>query len=110
MESTGSPSPPSGGMVTPEMIRHAYAHGAFPMAAHRDCPSVEWYTSNPRAVLPLDTFHIPHGLRRVLKKKPYVITMDRAFAQVIAACAQPRTYEQETWINQSIITGYTQRS
>ncbi len=93
-------------LLTPAMIRAAYARGAFPMADNRVSDTIAWYTSDPRAVLPLDAFHLPHGLKRALKKQPYVITLDRAFAQVIKACAQPRDYESGTWINDIIIEGY----
>lgn len=93
--------------LTPQMIRLAYAQGAFPMADSRNSDRIAWYTCDPRALLPLDTFHIPHGLRRRLKQQPYRITRDHAFAQVIQACAQPRLADKETWINRDICRAYT---
>ncbi len=106
METSASRSAARPVHLTPAMIRAAYAQGAFPMADSRESDTLAWYTSDPRAVLPLHTFHIPHGLRRTLKKQPYVVTLDRAFAQVIRACAAPRAYENNTWINDLIIEGY----
>lgn len=57
--------------------------------------------------MPLDGFHIPHGLCRTMRKKPYRITTDRAFTQVIASCAKPSPGREETWINPAIELAYT---
>jgi leucyl/phenylalanyl-tRNA--protein transferase len=96
--------------LTPELIVRAYSVGAFPMAAGPRGP-IHWYSPDPRAILPLDppqAFHIPHGLRRRIKKNPYTLTLDQAFGAVIRACAQPRHYEPSTWINAEIIRAYTE--
>jgi leucyl/phenylalanyl-tRNA---protein transferase len=96
--------------LTPELIVRAYTVGAFPMATGRR-GAIHWYSPDPRAILPLEppeAFHIPHGLRRRIKKNPYTLTLDRDFSAVIRACAQPRHYEASTWINAEIIGAYTE--
>ena len=65
--------------------------------------SIEWFSPDPRAILPLDYFHVPHALRRVLRKKVFETSINNAFSEVIAACAK----REDTWINQEIIKSYT---
>lgn len=91
--------------LTPENILHAYTMGAFPMAESRDAP-VQWFTADPRAIMPLDTFHVRKSLRRVVEKKIYHITTDTAFERVIRGCAAPRKASEETWINEEITTAF----
>jgi len=64
--------------------------------------SIEWFSPDPRAILPLDKFHIPHGLRRVAAKKTFEIKTNQRFGEVIRACAKRR----DTWINDEIIESY----
>jgi Leu/Phe-tRNA-protein transferase len=48
--------------LTPEILLNAYCQGIFPMANHDG--QIHWYDPNPRAIFPLDTFHVPRSLRR----------------------------------------------
>jgi leucyl/phenylalanyl-tRNA--protein transferase len=64
---------------------------------------IAWFSPDPRAIIPLDAFHVPHGLRRVLKKGAFEIRVNTAFAEVMRACAQ----RDETWINDEIVASYT---
>lgn len=93
--------------ITPELILSAYCQACFPMA-DPTTGEISFYEPDPRALIPLDDrFHIPHGLRRVLKHNPFLIRMDTAFAEVIHACA--RTNEpEEQWIDPQIEQLYTQ--
>lgn len=63
---------------------------------------IAWFSPDPRAILPLETFHVPHGLRRVLKRAVFEIRIDTAFEQVMRQCAA----RDETWINEEIIRSY----
>ena len=65
--------------------------------------SIEWFSPDPRAILPLEGFHVPHALRRLLRRKPFEIMIDSAFSEVIQRCAE----RQDTWINREIIESYT---
>jgi len=95
--------------LSPELVVRGYCAGAFPMARHRGAP-VEWFTADPRALLPLDAgaFHVPRSLRRRVRSGRFHVTFDRAFEQVIRACAEPRPYAPDTWINDDIIDVYTE--
>ena len=65
--------------------------------------SIQWFSPDPRAILPLEDFHVPHTLRRLVRKKVFETTIDRAFSTVIEACAK----HEDTWINLEIIESYT---
>jgi leucyl/phenylalanyl-tRNA--protein transferase len=93
--------------LSPANLLNAYAHGVFPMADSRD-GEVSWYTADPRAILPLDAFHVPRGLRRVLRRRPFDIRMDTAFREVMIGCSEPRLADGDTWINLPIIAAYGQ--
>ena len=67
--------------------------------------TIGWFAPDPRAIIPLDDrFHVPHGLRRTLKKASFEITFDRAFPAVIRECAADRA--EGTWISPQIRTSY----
>jgi leucyl/phenylalanyl-tRNA---protein transferase len=88
-------------MIDSELLLQGYRLGVFPMAMEDD--SIEWFSPDPRAILPLEDFHLPHALRRLARKKVFETTMDRAFSKVIQACAK----REDTWINREIIESYT---
>ena len=87
-------------MIDPDLLLQGYRLGVFPMAVN---DSIEWFSPDPRAVLPLEDFHVPHALRRLVRKKSFRITMDKEFPAVIEACAE----RENTWINSDIIDSYT---
>ncbi len=88
-------------MIAPELLLQGYRLGVFPMAMEDD--SIEWFSPDPRAILPLEDFHVPHVLRRLLRRRVFKTTIDKAFSEVIAACAE----REDTWINPEIIESYT---
>lgn len=91
--------------LTPDLLINAYCQGIFPMA-HED-GHIYWYNPDPRAILPLDSFHIPRSLHRTLKKAPFDIRINSAFREVMVACAAPAPEREETWISPDIIRAYT---
>lgn len=93
--------------LTPELVVSAYLQGAFPMAQSSE-DSIDWYVADPRAILPLDAFHMSHSLRQRLRRGEYHVTLDHAFEKVITGCAKSRHTRPSTWINQQIIDVYTQ--
>ena len=65
---------------------------------------IRWFSPDPRALIPLDEgFHIPHGLKRVLKKNRFSVTIDENFEGVIQACA---SMHGATWISEGIRRAY----
>ncbi len=88
--------------VTPELMLRAYRAGLFPMAETRRGERLYWLDPELRGILPLDAFHLPRRLRRTVSSGQYAITTDRAFADVIALCAEPAEGREDTWINRDI--------
>ena len=84
--------------LTPDLLLSAYAAGIFPMAESRDDPEVFWVDPTDRGVLPLDGFHLSRSMARRLKSGTFEATFNRAFSDVVAACAD----RPETWINPTI--------
>jgi leucyl/phenylalanyl-tRNA--protein transferase len=88
-------------IIPAEVLLDAYRMGIFPMAD--EFGQLRWFSPDPRGVLPLNAFHVPHGLKRTLKRMPFEIHVDRDFAAVISACASVR---KETWIDTMIARSY----
>jgi len=81
--------------LDPRLLLQGYANGIFPMADSRDAEDLFWVEPRQRAVIPLPKFHMSRSLRKVIRSGRFTVTRDRAFADVIAACAE----REETWIN-----------
>ena len=73
-----------------------------------DDGSVAWYDPDPRAVMPLASFHVPRSLKRRMRKQDYEITIDSAFREVMVQCAAPDKGRESTWISDALIDLYTQ--
>ena len=64
---------------------------------------VLWFSPLKRGLIPLDDrFHVPHGLKRALRRKPFEVRRDTAFREVMEGCAA----RSETWIDEVIIDSY----
>ena len=92
--------------LTPEILLRAYAEGLFPMAERRGDPTLYWVSPEKRGIIPLDTFHVPHRLARTVRSGVFTVTADRAFRDVMEACAAPAPGREETWINDEILRLY----
>lgn len=99
--------PPSSNPQEPsaQMLLWAYGHGIFPMA-DPDTRRIEWYSPDPRGIIPLDEFHIPRNLAREVRKGKFDIRYDSAFESVMRGCATDRNALNRSWINETILTAY----
>jgi leucyl/phenylalanyl-tRNA--protein transferase len=88
-------------MIPVDLVLQAYQQGWFPMGDDR-VPGIEWYSPDPRGIVPLDTFHAPARLQRVVRSGKFEVRIDQAFPEVIASCAQ----RGETWITEEIAGTY----
>lgn len=92
--------------LSPDHLLCAYAIGLFPMANDRDDPTVHWIEPRRRGVLPLDRFHVPRSLRKLLRHNPFEMRVDSDFRAVITLCAEPRPERPRTWLNDELIELY----
>lgn len=91
----------AGADLEPGTLLAAYRSGLFPMPLGR---TVGWWSPDPRAILPLSRLKVSRSLRQSCRR--YTVTMNRAFDDVIAACADPQ--RPHGWINQPIIDAYSE--
>ena len=85
---------------------YGYMNGIFPMADSDG--TLYWYSPDPRAVIPLDTYKPAKSLRPVLNKGTFEIRINADFEGVMRGCAAPRPDEENTWISEEIIDAYTE--
>ena len=93
--------------LTPDILLRAYAAGIFPMAESADDPELFWVDPTKRGILPLDRFHVPRRLQRVLRRDVFAVRVDTAFAAVMRRCAAASERRPCTWINDEIVRLYT---
>lgn len=89
-----------------EELIACYARGVFPMSEGRDDPNIFLIDPDERGVIPLDAVHVPRSLKKTVRRDAFEVTADRAFARVVAACAQPAPGREDTWINSPIFSLY----
>jgi leucyl/phenylalanyl-tRNA---protein transferase len=79
----------------------AYRIGFFPMADPKS-EEIFWYSPDPRAILPLQNFHVSRSLRQEVARGRFAVSLNRAFPEVIWNCAE----RDETWISRDITRVY----
>ncbi len=95
-----------GGELNPEFLLSAYCQGIFPWFCEGE--PILWWSPNPRMVLLPENFKLKKSLRQVLNKNIFDVHIDTAFREVITRCSKtPRPAQDETWITNDIIEGYT---
>ncbi len=114
----------SGGDLSLRTLLKAYSKGIFPWFAHD--PLIYWWSPHPRLVLFPDDFAVSRSLRKSIRNRGYVVTLNQNFEQVIASCSQrpPREVRElpakkesqplagsnldKTWITPGMIKAYTE--
>lgn len=87
--------------MDPHFLIRAYRAGIFPMALEDG--EIGWFSPDPRGVIPLDGFRVPHGLRRLMRRDPFEIRFDTAFREVVEGCAD----RESTWIDEAVKEAYS---
>ncbi len=92
-------------MIPVDRLVSAYASAWFPMAV--EGAGIRWFSPDPRGIIPLDEFHVPRRLARVVRRSLFHLTVDASFDAVIRGCAEAeRTTESGTWIDDEIFESY----
>ncbi|MFV1982872.1 MAG: leucyl/phenylalanyl-tRNA--protein transferase [Thiohalomonadales bacterium] len=95
-----------GGSFSTQRLLDAYRNGIFPFS---HLPPIKWWAPENRMVLIPEEIHIEKNVRRLLRRKIYSVTFDKAFRDVILACQEPREKKKPlTWINDKNITAFCQ--
>jgi len=95
-------------MIPSELLVSAYSSGWFPMAL--DGGEIRWYSPDPRGIIPLEHFHVPSRLARVVRAGRFRVEVDRSFDAVIRACAETDRKDDDpgTWIDEKILASYVE--
>lgn len=88
-------------LLMPEQMIKLYAMGAFPMTDNAT-GKIEWYCPETRTIIPLDNFHLPRSLKKIIKEKRFEIKFDTDFLSVVRHCGN----RKETWISDTLIAAY----
>ena len=84
---------------------YGYMNGIFPMADSDT--TLYWYSPEPRAIIPIDTYRSPKSLRPLLNRNHFEVRVNTDFEGVMRGCAELRKSEDGTWISEEIIDAYT---
>lgn len=93
-----------GGDLSQARLLQAYRRGIFPWF-NADDPLL-WWSPSVRAVFAPNTLTVNRTLRKEARRGAFQFSCNRAFEQVIAACADPRAKQAGTWIQPSIQQAY----
>lgn len=88
---------------TLENVLAGYRQGIFPMGDEED-DLIYWFRPDPRAILPLEDFHVPRSLHRAMNNGEFEVTANKAFADVMIGCGESRP----VWITDRIHDLYNQ--
>ena len=91
--------------LTPDDLIYGYMNGIFPMADSDG--TLYWYSPDPRAIIPIDTYKPPKSLRPIINKQLFEIRINHDFEGVMRGCAIARHDSEDTWISDEIIDAYT---
>ncbi len=94
-----------GGDLSPTRLLNAYRHGIFPWYSQGQ--PILWWSPDPRTVFETDGVRLGSKFRRGLRRCPWVVRADTAFAEVIDACAfTTRPGQRGTWITREMRAAY----
>jgi leucyl/phenylalanyl-tRNA--protein transferase len=93
-----------GGDLSTRRLLAAYSQGIFPW--FNDDEPILWWSPDPRCVFHTSELRANRSLRRILARRPWQVTIDHAFAEVVHACAAPRPGQIGTWIIPTMIQAY----
>jgi leucyl/phenylalanyl-tRNA---protein transferase len=94
-----------GGDLSEQRLIHAYKNGIFPWYSQGD--PIIWYCPFERMVLFPDDLKVSKSMKKIIKKKEYIITENKAFAQVIYNCKSiDRKDDLGTWITNDMEQAY----
>ncbi len=92
--------------ISAEILLAAYRLGLFPMADGRRSDTLYWLDPRRRGIIPLDGFRVSRRLARTVRQGRFEVLVDGDFDAIIAACAEPRADDGDTWINDDILRLY----
>lgn len=96
----------AGGELSVPLLLAAYGLGIFPWYNEGD--PVLWWNPPVRCVMLPGGYHLPRRAARAIRHAGFVLTLDRAFPRVIAACGNLRRDREGTWITPEVERAYNE--
>ncbi|TGV02881.1 leucyl/phenylalanyl-tRNA--protein transferase [Flavivirga rizhaonensis] len=94
-----------GGDLSVERLLRAYKLGVFPWFEAEE--PILWWSPDPRFVLFPEKLKISKSMKQVLRNKDYIVTVNKAFKEVITECSKiKRDGQASTWITNNMIEAY----
>lgn len=98
-----------GGDLSIDTLVSAYSQGIFPW--FNDDQPILWWSPDPRMVLFPSDVHVSRSLRKKIRQNAFEISCDKAFEEVIKACAlrgqqNAAVPKADTWITDSMASAY----
>ena len=94
----------AGGDLSPARLLEAYRRGIFPWFSQGQ--PILWWSPDPRTVLYPAEFKVSRSLAKTIRNRGFAVTVDRAFAEVMARCADERLRPEGTWISPQMRAAY----
>ncbi len=93
-----------GGDLGIERLTAAYRRGIFPWFS--DGEPILWWSPDPRCVFVPGQMRISRRLARTVRSGRYEVRLNTHFSGVVAGCAGPRGYTNDTWITSDMAAAY----
>jgi len=93
-----------GGDLHPQRLLNAYRKGIFPW--YSEGQPVLWWCPAPRCVILPQKVYLSKRTRRRYNSGKFRLSADSAFVEVVKACAEPRSYNDGTWITHEMLEAY----
>lgn len=90
--------------LNPTQVIRGYMLGIFPSSFYGNGRTT-WHDPEPRGFLPIQDFHIPRNLRRILRQNRFEVHVNKDFKGVMEGCAEDR---ERTHIDDEYIEVYLQ--
>ena len=94
----------AGGDLSPARLLEAYRRGIFPWFSEGQ--PILWWSPDPRTVLYPAEFKVSRSLAKTIRNRGFAVSVDRAFAEVMAHCADERLRPEGTWISPQMRAAY----
>lgn len=67
---------------------------------------ISWFCTDPRTIIPIDTYKPSKSLRPILNRNTFEIRINEHFEQVMRFCALPRKDDGGVWISEELIQAF----
>jgi len=94
----------AGGDLAPARLLEAYRRGIFPWFSEGQ--PILWWSPDPRTVLYPAELKVSRSFGKTLRNRGFVVTLDRAFDEVMRQCADPARRPEGTWISPQMHAAY----